>query len=215
MRGYRRIGLAAAAGVAALGLAACGLPGSTTATGSTGDSGSGSGSGSGDAIAAAGETAVEVAAELSPEGRALVALGFDPASATPTSDPSPDPSPDPSASPSAGKGKARPGPRKRGTARVLLRRNTLHGEVVVQDKDGATKTVVVQRGTVTAIDDTTITVKSTDGFSLTWTFGDPLRVVERRSTVQPKDVAVGARVGVAGAKDGDRAVARLVLVNSA
>jgi hypothetical protein len=83
--------------------------------------------------------------------------------------------------------------------------------VVVRTKDG-NRTVVVQRGTVTAITDTSVTVKSTDGFTLTWTYGDKLRVVEHRATVQPKDVAVGAAVGIAGAKDGDKAVARLIVI---
>ena len=96
-------------------------------------------------------------------------------------------------------------------ARVLLRRNTLHGEVVVQTGDG-TKTVLVQRGTVTAVDATSMTVASTDGYTLAWRFGDNLRVVQRRETIQPEQIAVGTEVGVAGARDGDDAVARLVVV---
>jgi hypothetical protein len=90
-------------------------------------------------------------------------------------------------------------------------KRALHGEFVVQTKDGV-KTLVVQRGTVTAITDTSITVKSADGFTLTWTFGDKLRVVERRTTVQPKDVAVGTEVGVSGAKEGDQPVARFIVI---
>ena len=104
-----------------------------------------------------------------------------------------------------------PGKGRRGHGHGLLRGNTLHGEVVVQTKEG-TRTVVVQRGTVTAITDMSITVKSSDGYTLTWAFGDKLRVVERRTTIQPKDVAVGTTVGVAGAKDGDRNVARLIRI---
>ena len=95
---------------------------------------------------------------------------------------------------------------------MLLRKNILHGEVVVQTKDGGTKTVAVQRGQVTAIDDTSMTVKSTDGFTMTWTFGDSLRVVERRTTIQSTDIKVGTTIGVAGAKDGSGGVARLIVV---
>src|SRR5262245_60007664 len=63
-----------------------------------------------------------------------------------------------------------------------LSRNVEHGEVVVDTKDG-TKTIDVQRGTITAINSTTLTVKSKDGFTLTWTLGsDKLRVIEHRST---------------------------------
>ena len=75
-------------------------------------------------------------------------------------------------------GAAPPGPGAAGPQR-------LHGEAVVKTKDGGTKTVAVQRGEVTAIDGDSVTVKSTDGFTLTWTFGDELRVVERRTTVRP------------------------------
>jgi hypothetical protein len=185
--------VAAVLGVTALGLAACG-PGGATATGGS--------------AAAAGQTAVEVAADLSLEGQALAALGFPAADLEPVSYPAAA-TPEPSASASGER--ARPGWRKRHLNRVLLRRNTLHGEVVVQTKDG-TKTVLVQRGEVTAINDDTMTVKSTDGFTLTWTFGDPIRVVERRNTVQPKDIAVGTKVGVAGTKDGNTSTAKLIVV---
>jgi len=124
--------------------------------------------------------------------------------------------PEPSASPTAGPdGKRRPGDpkagwRKRHAARVLLRGNTLHGEAVVQTKEG-TKTVVVQRGTVTAITDTSVTLKSTDGFTLTWTYGDKLHVVEHRTSVKADAIKVGDEIGVAGARDGDRTLARLIV----
>ncbi|WP_262285133.1 hypothetical protein [Micromonospora sp. MA102] len=161
------------------------------------------------------ETAVEVAAALGADGQALAALGVDAAEL----DVDPVAAPAPSASGTPGE-KAGPQDkreraqewRKRHRARVLLRKNTLHGEVVVQTKDGGTKTVAVQRGQVTAIDAKSMTVKSTDGFSMTWTFDEKLRVVERRTTVQSSDIKVGSTVGVAGAKDGDNGVARLIVV---
>ncbi|MFF0174401.1 hypothetical protein [Micromonospora profundi] len=156
------------------------------------------------------DAAVEVAAALGVEGQALTAMGFDaddldtqpvaaPASPSPTT---------------AEKAKPKRGEewRQRRQARVLLRKNTLHGEAVVQTKDGGTRTVAVQRGEVTAIDGNSMTVKSTDGFTMTWTYGEDLRVVQRRTTVQPSEVKVGAKLGVAGAKDGDKGVARLILI---
>ncbi|WP_250038339.1 hypothetical protein [Paractinoplanes maris] len=91
----------------------------------------------------------------------------------------------------------------RKAARAYLRKNTLHGEVVVSGKDG-NRTIVVQRGTVTATTDKTLSVKSSDGFTLSWTKGDKLKVRGALKT--------GAEVGVAGAKDGDATVARLVRV---
>jgi hypothetical protein len=145
-------------------------------------------------------------AALSPEGRALAAMGYDQADlrAAPA-----DPAPAPSASGSASGPNTKA--RKRALARIMLRRNTLHGEATVQTKNGV-QTVDVQRGTVTAIDDRSMTVKSTDGFALTWTFGTPLRVVEHRTTVQPSAIIVGTQVGVAGVKSGGTTTARLIVI---
>ena len=95
--------------------------------------------------------------------------------------------------------------------RFAFGKKALHGEAVVQTDEG-TKTVVVQRGTVTAVDATTVTVKSTDGFTLTWTFGDPVTVVKDRAKAAPSALTVGTTVGVAGAKDGGTTTARLVVV---
>lgn len=96
-------------------------------------------------------------------------------------------------------------------ARKLLRKNTLHGEVTVQGKDGV-RTVVVQRGVVTAVDAKTFGVKSSDGFILTWTLGDKLKVVQDKKKVEASAVKAGATVGVAGAKDGGSTTARLVVL---
>ncbi|WP_433283847.1 hypothetical protein [Micromonospora sp. CA-244673] len=162
------------------------------------------------------ETAVEVAAALGADGQALAALGVDAGDldVDPVAAPAPSASgaPGEQAGPQGKRGERAQEWRKRHRARVLLRKNTLHGEVVVQTKDGGTKTVAVQRGQVTAIDAKSMTVKSTDGFSMTWTFDEKLRVVERRTTVQSSDIKVGTTVGVAGAKDGDNGVARLIVV---
>ncbi|MFC0507105.1 hypothetical protein [Micromonospora costi] len=159
------------------------------------------------------EAAVEVAAAMGAEGQALTAMGFDPGDldvvdvAAPAS---------PSAAPTAKGDKPRrekaEQARERRKARVLLRRNTLHGEAVVQTKDGGTKTVVVQRGEVTAIDGDSMTVKSTDGFSMTWRFGDDLRVIERRTSIQPSEVKVGTKLGVAGERNGETPVARVTVI---
>ncbi|GIJ79002.1 hypothetical protein SAMN05443287_10740 [Micromonospora phaseoli] len=154
------------------------------------------------------ETAVEVVAAMGAEGQALAALGFDPAELDPEAA-----APTPSES---AEGRTRQERveelRKRRAARVLLRKNTLHGEAVVQTRDGGTKTIAVQRGEVTALDGDTMTVKSTDGFTQTWTLADDLRVIERRKSIAATDVKVGTKLGVAGAKDGDQASARLIVI---
>ena len=124
--------------------------------------------------------------------------------------PAGDPAPAASAS-AGGKGGAHQRRWARLTIRRALARNVEHGEVVVDTKQGA-KTIDVQRGTVTAITATTITVKSTDGFTLTWTFGSPIHVVEHRTSVQPGEVKTGATVGVAGLRSGDVVTAKLIVI---
>jgi hypothetical protein len=101
--------------------------------------------------------------------------------------------------------------RPRAAIRKHLRKNTLHGEVAVQTKDGV-RTVVVQRGTITAVSDSGITVESTDGFDLTWTYGDPLRLVRDRKAAERTVLRTGVQVGVGGLRDGDVTKARLIVV---
>jgi hypothetical protein len=148
-------------------------------------------SGCGGGSAPAGAPAAP-AADVADETFALAAVGLEA---------------DPAPSASAGQDKAgkHPGVRK------FLRKNTLHGEMTVQGKDGV-KTVVVQRGTVTAVDATTMSVKSADGFAQTWTYGDKLRVVQDKKKVEAGAIKSGAEIGLAGAKDGDKNVARLVVI---
>jgi hypothetical protein len=57
-----------------------------------------------------------------------------------------------------------------------------------------------------------VSVKSSDGFTQTWTLGDKLRVVQDKKTVEATAIKTGAEIGVAGAKDGDTSVARLVAI---
>ncbi|GAA2716134.1 DUF4388 domain-containing protein [Actinoplanes palleronii] len=95
--------------------------------------------------------------------------------------------------------------------RQLLRHNALHGEVTVQAKDGE-KTVVVQRGKITAVTDKGLTVESTDGFTLTWTYGDPLRVVQQRKKVERDTLKTGTEIGVGGVESGSATAARLIVV---
>jgi hypothetical protein len=101
--------------------------------------------------------------------------------------------------------------RKKGPARKLLRKNTLHGELTVQTKKGV-KTVAVQRGTVTASTATTLTVKSTDGFTQTWTLADTPRIRKDRKKADGTAVTKGAEVAVAGPKTADTPTARLIIV---
>jgi hypothetical protein len=152
------------------------------------------------------------ASSMSPEATALTALGFTDSDVTPAGSTGTLGESDPSAAPTATPGKHDKHPLLRRLAiRRALGRNVLHGEVTVATKDGD-KVIEVQRGVVTAITGTTVTVKSTDGFVVTWTFGTPIHVVEHRTTVQPTDLAVGTTIGVAGTKDGTTDTARLIVI---
>ena len=136
------------------------------------------------------------AAPLTVEEQALTDLGYDVAEVLPAATPSGEPG-------------GRPG--KPYAHRRHLGKRILHGEFVVSTDDG-TKTILVQRGTVTAVGDDSMTVKSADGYSLTWTFGDKLRVIEKRKTVNGDALKVGDKVGAVGGKSGAGGEARLILI---
>jgi hypothetical protein len=139
------------------------------------------------------------AANVSDEVAALQAIGFDTGLAA-----EPTPAPSASAAPKAGK-------QRRAAVRRYLRRNTLHGEITVQGKDGP-RTIVVQRGTITAVSASGVSVRSADGYALTWTYGDKLRVVQNRATVGATALKSGAEIGVGGTRNGTATVARLIVI---
>lgn len=142
---------------------------------------------------------------LTAEEEALVDLGFDASEVRPGAAPSA--SAGDERGKRHGKGHHRHGPRHLG-------KRVLHGELVVSTDDGP-KTILVQRGTVTAVDGDSMTVKSDDGFTLTWTFDDKLRVLERRQTVNGDALEVGEKVGVVGGKTDAGGAARLIVIGQA
>ena len=148
------------------------------------------------------------AASLSPEGQALAAMGFDTAdlAAEPGQVPAVDATPTP-----GGPSAAPDGKRHQRAARVFLRKHVLHGEATVETKDGV-KTVDEQRGPMTAVDGKTLTVKSKDGFTLTWTLDAQTHIVQHKTAVQPSALKVGGEIGVAGTKDGGTTTAKLVVI---
>jgi len=150
-------------------------------------------------------TAVADTSELAWDAQALESLGISPdelPAAAAVADPTPG---------STTKATKNPNHGRRWKRVRFAFRNVLHGEAVVQTDEG-TKTVVVQRGEVTAVTSNSVTVKSADGFTLTWAFSDQLRVFERRNQIQPSAVAVGAKVGVSGSKENGNATARLIVI---
>ena len=153
---------------------------------------------------------------LSPEATALTALGFTDAeiagAAADASTSGTPASPVPQASGSAKGGHDNhPALRRLLIRRAIVAKHVEHGSVTVATKNGEL-TIDVQRGTITAISSTSMTVKSADGYTLRWTFGDKTRVLDDRATIQPSQLKVGETVGVAGPKTGSSDTARLVVV---
>jgi hypothetical protein len=86
----------------------------------------------------------------------------------------------------------------------------LHGEFVTGGPNGATQTVVVQTGTVSAKQGSKITVTSSDGYKVNWVLNDSTKVRTGWSQGAVKDIADGDTVRIRGTKSGDTATARLV-----
>ncbi|WP_432991672.1 hypothetical protein [Dactylosporangium sp. CA-233914] len=92
-----------------------------------------------------------------------------------------------------------------------------HGEGVVQTDKGQVH-VAMQVGTLTAVTDTSVTVKSADGWARTWNLGNNLRVYEQRHTLQPSALTAGMKILVAGTTStnsagGETYTARIVRVH--
>ena len=127
------------------------------------------------------------------------AVGVGVASADPT--PSPVPSatsaaPSPAASPTAKPGK----PAKPGKAKHDLAKRALHGEVTLGGKKH--RVVDFQRGTVSAVSGTSVTVRSADDFSATYVVDAKTAVRQAKAKVTIADVKTGDKVRVVATKDG-------------
>ncbi|MGH3738641.1 MAG: hypothetical protein ACRDT6_24010 [Micromonosporaceae bacterium] len=132
--------------------------------------------------------------ELTADEEALVDVGFGPDEVGPA--------PSASAVDNRGHKGRRPG---------YLGKRVLHGELVISTKNGP-RTVLVQRGTITAVDADSVTVKSADGYTLTWAFGDKLRVRQRGKQLDVSALKVGQQIGVAGGKTKDGGNARMIVI---
>lgn len=117
----------------------------------------------------------------------------------------------PTAAPSAGSsahpgGKPEKGQRgERGLRGAHLARlgRAVHAEAVVKDKDGKFVTVYTQRGKVTAVSATSITLKSEDGFTATYTVDAETKIGKDDKAAKIGDVKVGDSAGVIAVKSGD------------
>jgi hypothetical protein len=76
----------------------------------------------------------------------------------------------------------------------------LHGSYVVEDPDGGYQTVLSQRGEVTAVSSSSLTVRSDDGFTTTYRLTDDTTVLSGPDGTD--DVEDGADVAVTAVRDG-------------
>jgi hypothetical protein len=88
----------------------------------------------------------------------------------------------------------------------------LHGELVIEDASGDAVTVLMQRGDVTAVNATSISLKSSDGFTQTFTLDDQTKVASPDAGNGIDGIAVGDTVQVVGQDTGGgEPTAQLVL----
>lgn len=76
-----------------------------------------------------------------------------------------------------------------------------HGEFTGSGK--AHRTIDFQRGTVTAVSSTSMTVRSADGFSRDYTFGPKTKVTREKQPSSPSALRSGDRIFVAAVKEAD------------
>jgi hypothetical protein len=151
----------------------------------------------------------------------------------------PSPTPSPSASGKAGEsapgqaGKADKGRTDQGKADKSQRPQPLHSESVVKKADGTFETQLTQLGTVASVSETSVTVKSEDGFSQSYVVNAETKITKfpapaadglpargddgkrlRPSEVAIGQIAAGDAVRIAGVKDGDQATAERIVDGS-
>ena len=121
----------------------------------------------------------------------------------------------PSPSPSAPSQGTHPSPFKGGHGQGLMARGGLHGEATVKRADGTYVTLVGQRGTVTEVTGTKLTVKSEDGYTHSYVLDGSTKF---RSASDPKgpalkasDLKAGDEVAVRAQRNGSDDTATAVV----
>lgn len=87
-------------------------------------------------------------------------------------------------------------------------RAALHGEFVVAAGDGKFQTLAVQRGTVTAVSATSITLRSDDGFTRAYAVTSETTVKARSGGIS--SISEGSNANVVALKQGSRLTAQLI-----
>jgi hypothetical protein len=104
---------------------------------------------------------------------------------------------------------------RRATALVRLRRlGGMYGQVSLRGKDGSTRTLAFERGTVTSASGDLV-VKAANGTTWTWTYGSDTAVRRAGQKVSRSDLTSGEHVLVAGQVTSGTRDARVVIVAGA
>jgi hypothetical protein len=88
--------------------------------------------------------------------------------------------------------------------------HALHGEVTLAGEEH--RVIVFQRGAVEKVSETSLTVKSNDGFVETYMLSDDTKVRENREDARVSDIDTDDRVMVVATKDGSILDTRRVVV---
>ena len=97
-----------------------------------------------------------------------------------------------------------------GLPRADFLRGVVRADLTVVKRDGSTVLVHYERGEITALSDTSITVKGRDGKSATFTVTPDTRVRVKRRLATISDLEVGDRVMVFGTNDNGTYTAFLI-----
>lgn len=138
---------------------------------------------------------------------ASVSAGLAYADPTPSPSPSQTPKAAPKDKPSADGQKKHADQKTQGKHRSLAARS-IHGEATLGGPKH--RVIVFQRGVVDAVNGTSITVTSSDGYKASYTIGDKTRVRQGKEAGSVKDLAAKDKVRVVALKDGGTVTAKVV-----
>ena len=103
------------------------------------------------------------------------------------------------------------GPMGPGGGFGIDRGDVLHSSATVKTPDGSTKVIVTQSGTITDVADSSITVKSSDGFVASYTVDKNTRISLNGTDGTASSLKKGDTVHVSGTKSGSTTHASAVM----
>ena len=142
---------------------------------------------------------MRTAAKIIVAGVSTVALAGGIGAGLAYADPS-DPTPTPTPTATARRRPRRPSPATRSASGADSLATALHGEVTLAGKEH--RVVVFQRGPAEKVSETSLTVKSADGYTATYVIGTETKVRKNQDQAAAGDLEAGDRIFVVAVKDG-------------